>query len=48
LSNEIFWTVGLKNSPHPFTKLDDFERRYDELQQKHPGNYGISWLSINE
>ena len=48
LSNEIFWTVGLGHSPHPFTKLDDFESRYDELQQKYPGNYGWYQLALDQ
>ncbi len=48
LSNEIFWTVGLTKSPHPFTKLDDFERKYDELQQKYPGNYGWYQLALDQ
>lgn len=48
LSNEIFWTVGLKNSPHPFTKLDDFELRYNELQRKYPANYGWYQLAFDQ
>jgi len=48
LSNEIFWTVGLKNSPHRFSKLDDFESRYDELQQKYPENYGWYQLALDQ
>lgn len=48
LSNEVFWTVGLNNSPHPFTKLDDFESKYDELQQKYPGNYGWYQLALDQ
>ena len=48
LSNEIFWTVGLKHSSHSFTKLDDFERRYDELQQKYPGNYAWYQLALDQ
>jgi hypothetical protein len=48
LSNEIFWTFGLKNSPHPFTKLDDFESKYDELQEKYPGNYGWYQLALDQ
>jgi hypothetical protein len=48
LSNEIFWTVGLDNSPHPFTKLDDFESKYDELQEKYPGNYGWYQLALDQ
>jgi hypothetical protein len=44
LSNEIFWAVALENSPHPFTRLDDFEARYDELQEKYPANYG--WYQV--
>jgi hypothetical protein len=48
LSNEIFWTLGLKNSPHPFTKLDDFESKYDELQEKDPGNYGWYQLALDQ
>lgn len=48
LSNEIFWTVGLKNSPHPFTRLEDFESKYDELQQQYPGNYGWYQLALDQ
>lgn len=48
LSNEIFWTVGLNKSPHPFTKLDDFESKYDELQQTYPGNYGWYQLALDQ
>jgi len=48
LSNEIFWTVGLDNSPHPFTKLDDFESKYDQLQQEYPGNYGWYQLAFDQ
>lgn len=48
LSNEIFWTAGLGHSPHPFTKLDDFESKYDELQQKYPGNYGWYQLALDQ
>jgi hypothetical protein len=48
LSNEIFWTVGLNNSPHPFTRLDDFEGRYDQLQQEYPGNYGWYQLALDQ
>jgi hypothetical protein len=48
LSNEIFWTVGLKNTPHQFTKLDDFESKYDELQEKYPGNYGWYQLALDQ
>ncbi len=48
LSNEIFWTVGLNKSPHPFTKLDDFENKYDELQQTYPGNYGWYQLALDQ
>jgi hypothetical protein len=48
LSNEIFWIVALKNSPHRFTKLDDFESKYDELQQKYPGNYGWYQLALDQ
>lgn len=48
LSNEIFWTVGLKNSGHLFTKLDDFERKYDELQENYPGNYGCYQLALDQ
>lgn len=48
LSNEIFWTVGLDNSPHPFTKLDDFERKYDQLQEEYPGNYGWYQLALDQ
>lgn len=48
LSNEIFWTVGLDNSPHPFTKLDDFESKYEQLQQKYPGNYGWYQLAFDQ
>jgi hypothetical protein len=39
LLTEIFWTVGLANSPHPFTQLDNFESKYDQLQEEYPGNY---------
>jgi hypothetical protein len=48
LSNDIFWTVGLGNSPHSFTKLDDFESKYDEIQQEHPGNYGWYQLALDQ
>ncbi len=48
LSNEIFWTVGLGKSPHPFTRLDDFESKYDELQQTYPGNYGWYQLALDQ
>ena len=48
LSNEIFWAVGLKHSPHRFTKLGDFESKYDELQQKYPGNYGWYQLALDQ
>jgi hypothetical protein len=48
LSNEIFWTVGLNNSPHPFTKLDDFETRYNQLQQEYPANYGWYQLALDQ
>ena len=48
LSNEIFWTIGLKNSPHPFTQLADFESKYDELQQRYPGNYGWYQLALDQ
>ncbi len=48
LSNEIFWTVGLDNSPHPFTKLDDFESKYDQLQEEYPGNYGWYQLALDQ
>jgi hypothetical protein len=48
LSNEIFWTVGLNHSPHPFTKLDDFDARYDQLQQEFPGNYGWYQLALDQ
>lgn len=48
LSNEIFWTVGLGHAPHLFTKLDDFETRYDELQRQHPGNYGWYQLALDQ
>jgi hypothetical protein len=48
LSNEIFWAVGLQHSPHPFTMLDDFENRYEELQEKYPGNYGWYQLALDQ
>jgi hypothetical protein len=48
LSNEIFWTAGLAESPHPFTKLDDFESKYDQLQQEYPGNYGWYQLALDQ
>jgi hypothetical protein len=48
LSTEIFWTVGLDHSPHVFTKLADFESKYDELQQKYPGNYGWYQLALDQ
>ena len=48
LSSEIFWTAGLDHSPHPFTKLDDFESRYDQLQQEYPGNYGWYQLALDQ
>ena len=48
LSNEIFWTVGRKNSPHQFTKLDDFESKYNELQEKYPANYGWYPLALDQ
>lgn len=48
LSNEIFWTVGLGKSPHPFTRLDDFESKYDQLQQEYPGNYGWYQLALDQ
>jgi hypothetical protein len=38
----------LERSPHPFTKLDDFESKYDELQQKYPGNYGWYQLALDQ
>jgi len=47
-SSEIFWTVGLGNSPHTFTKLDDFESKYDQLQEKYPGNYGWYQLALDQ
>lgn len=48
LSNEIFWIVGLRKSPHKFTRLDDFEARYDELQEKYPANYGWYQLALDQ
>ncbi len=48
LSNEIFWTVGLSNAPHRFTKLDDFDDKYDELQERYPGNYGWYQLALDQ
>jgi len=48
LSNEIFWTVGLDKSPYPFTKLDDFESKDDQLQQEYPGNYGWYQLALDQ
>jgi len=48
LSNEIFWTAGLAKSPHPITRLDDFETKYDEIQQKYPGNYGWYQLALDQ
>jgi hypothetical protein len=48
LSSEIFWTAGLGNSPHPFTKLDDFESKYEQLQQEYPGNYGWYQLALDQ
>jgi hypothetical protein len=47
LSNEIFWTHGLK-APHPFTKLDDFETKYVELEQKYPANYGWYQVALDQ
>jgi hypothetical protein len=47
LSNEIFWTHGLK-APHPFTKLDDFESKYVELEQKYPANYGWYQVALDQ
>ena len=47
-SNATFWTVGLEHSPHPFTTLADFESKYDELQQKYPGNYGWYQLAFDQ
>jgi hypothetical protein len=47
LSSEIFWTQGL-DAPHPFTKLDDFESRYDEIEQKYPANYGWYQLALDQ
>jgi len=48
LSNEIFWTAGLDGSPHPFTRLGDFESKYDQLQQDYPGNYGWYQLALDQ
>jgi hypothetical protein len=47
LASEIFWTQGL-DVPHPFTKLSDFESKYDELEQKHPANYGWYQLALDQ
>ena len=47
LATEIFWTQGL-DAPHPLTRLADFERRYDELEQKHPANYGWYQLALDQ
>ncbi len=47
LASEIFWTQGL-DAPHPFTKLSDFENRYDELEQKYPANYGWYQLALDQ
>jgi len=48
LSNEIFWTAGLDHAPHRFTSLDDFEIKYDELQQNYPANYGWYQLALDQ
>ncbi len=48
LSSEIFWTVGLSNAPHRFTKLDDFDNKYDELQERYPGSYGSYQLALDQ
>jgi hypothetical protein len=48
LSNEIFWTVEIDSSPHPFKKLDDFENKYEQLQQQYPGNYGWYQLALDQ
>lgn len=40
LSNEVFWAFGLSHSTHEFTKLEVFESRYSELEEKYPSNYG--------
>lgn len=48
LSNEIFWAVALAHSPHPFTRLDDFEARYEELQEKYPANYGWYQVALDQ
>jgi len=48
LANEIFWTVGLDNSPHPFTRLEDFESKYEQLQREYPGNYGWYQLALDQ
>jgi hypothetical protein len=48
LSNELFWIAGLQHSPHLFTRLDDFENKYDELQEKYPGNYGWYQLALDQ
>jgi len=47
LASEIFLTQGL-DVPHPFTKLSDFESKYDELEQKHPANYGWYQLALDQ
>lgn len=47
LSNEIFWAFGL-NAPHPFTTLDEFERKYTELMQEYPANYGWYQCALDQ
>lgn len=47
LASEIFWTQGLDVS-HPFTKLSDFESKYEELEQKYPANYGWYQLALDQ
>jgi hypothetical protein len=39
LALEIFWSQGL-DSPHPMTKLHDFDSQYEEIIQTAPANYG--------
>lgn len=48
LSNEIFWIAGISTAPHRFTQLDDFESKYDELQERYPGNYAWYQLALDQ
>ena len=48
LSNEIFWITGISTAPHRFTKLDEFESKYDELQERYPGNYAWYQLALDQ